>query len=103
MDWSSIVVACVSGAALVWVAVIQTRSKKDRERTEKRAARRVEESRLSMQMQAAGLKLALVTAKTVQNQKTNGDVEEAMAAAEIAQAAYDDFIRALAAEQATKI
>ena len=103
MDWSNIIVAAVSGTALVWVAIIQTKGRKDRERTEKRAARRAEESRLSMRMQSAGLKLALITAKTVRNQKTNGDVEEAMDAAETVQAAYDDFIRSQAAEQVTKI
>lgn len=103
MDWTSIAVACVSGAALVWVAVIQTMSKKDRERTERRAARRAEESRLSMQMQSAGLALALITAKKLQNHKTNGDVEAAMAAAEKAQREYESFLRRLAAEQATKI
>ena len=103
MEWTSIVVAAVSGLAMVFAAGLGLQVKRNTERTDRRAQRRAEESLLAMSMQSACLKLALVTAKTVQKQKTNGDVEEAMQSAAQAQEDYERFIRQTAAEQVSKI
>jgi len=103
MDWGSIVVALISAVSLVWVAMIQTHTGREKARTERRAARRAEESSLQMKMQAAGIKLALVTAKKLNGGHTNGDVEEAMREAHEAQEAYENFLLHVAAEQTTKV
>lgn len=46
-----------------------------------------------MEMQAAICSLALVTAKKLTGQHTNGDVEDAMEQAKAAQEEYADFVR----------
>ena len=51
----------------------------------------------------ANCALALTTAKKLAGQHTNGDVEEAMEAAEAAQTAYIDFVRSEAAHNVSKI
>ena len=91
-----------SAAALVLVAVIETGNRRDRKRMDARAARRAEESRLSMEMMSANSKLSLVTAKKVMGQQTNGDVEDAMQTALRAQREYKDFKTRLAAGQVAK-
>ena len=93
----------LSAVAVVIVAVIETRNSKSRKRTEARAARRAEESRLSMELMSATCKLATVTAKAVTGHKTNGDVEEALEAAGQARQEYEEFKTQLAAGQLAKI
>ena len=92
-----------SAAALVAVAVIETRNKKCRARTEARARRRAEESQLSMELMSATCKLATATAKAVTGQHTNGDVEDALEAAQKAQEAYDTFLARVTARQVAKV
>ena len=93
----------LSAAAVIIVAVIETRNSKSRKRTEARAARRAEESRLSMELMSATCKLATVTAKAVTEHKTNGDVEEALEAAGQARQEYEEFKTQLAAGQLAKV
>lgn len=78
----------VTALAAVLVAVIEALAAWDRRkaraagaRAEKRAARRAEESRLSMDLMSANCALALTTAKKLAGMHTNGDVEEAVVAA----------------------
>ena len=78
----------VTALAAVLVAVIEALAAWDRRkaraagaRAEKRAARRAEESRLSMDLMSANCALAPTTAKKLAGLHTNGDVEEAMEAA----------------------
>lgn len=100
----------ISGVFMVIVTIIEVlaardrrNAKKDRERAQARAARREEESRLSMKLQKATCALALVTAKKMAGHQTNGDVEEAMDEAEAAQKAYEDFLDKLAVHEFNKI
>jgi hypothetical protein len=72
----------------------------DRERTERRASRRAEESLLSMQMQEACLDLAMATALAVERKETNGEMKEAKATA--AQEAYKAFLMRQTAENVAK-
>lgn len=102
--------AAVTAFSIVLVAVIEAISawdrrqgRKERERTEKRAIRRAEESRLSMELMSANCALALTTAKKLAGMHTNGDVEEAMLAAKEAQEKYQDFIQKQASDQVSKI
>lgn len=99
----ALVSSLLSAAAVVIVAVIETRNGQSRKRTEARAARRAEESRLSMEMMFATCKLATVTAKAVTGHKTNGDVEDALREADRAQEQYEDFKTQLAAQQVAKV
>lgn len=102
--------AVIAGSAAVLVAIIEAAAawdrrqvRRERERTERRAARRAEESRLSMDLMAANCALALVTAKKLAGMHTNGDVEEAMEAAKEAQEQYTDFLQRQAANQVAKV
>ena len=100
----------VTALAAVLVAVIEALAAWDRRkaraagaRAEKRAARRAEESRLSMDLMSANCALALTTAKKLAGMHTNGDVEEAMEAARTAQESYQAFLRRQAADQVSKV
>lgn len=102
--------AVIAGMSAILVAVIEAfaahdrrQSREDRERAEKRAARRAEESRLSMDLMNANCALALTTAKKLAGMHTNGDVEEAMTAAKEAQEHYLDFLQKQAAAQVSKV
>lgn len=102
--------ATINALALVLVAVIESaaawdrrQTRRERQRVERRAARRAEESRLSMDLMSANCALALTTAKKLSGMHTNGDVEEAMQAARAAQEAYTDFLQHQAAEQVAKV
>ncbi len=100
----------VTALAAVAVALIEAaaawdrrQAKAERRRVERRAARRAEESRLSMELMSANCALALTTAKKLAGMHTNGDVEEAMEAAKTAQERYIDFLQQQAAEQVAKV
>lgn len=102
--------ATINALALVLVAVIESaaawdrrQTRRERQRVERRAARRAEESRLSMDLMSANCALSLTTAKKLAGMHTNGDVEEAMQAARAAQEAYTDFLQQQAAEQVAKV
>lgn len=101
--------AAINATALIVVALIEAaaawdrrQAKTERSRAERRAARRAEESRLSMDLMSANCALALTTAKKLAGMHTNGDVEEAMTAAREAQEAYTKFIQRQAADQVAK-
>ena len=107
MEWIG---PLISGVAVVLVAVIEgvaarerKHIKEDRERTERRATVRSEESRLSMELMAASCALSLVMAKKLTGQHTNGDVEEAMQKATTAQEEYAEFLRSVASRQVSKV
>ena len=99
----------ISAAAVVLVALIEAaamrerkKAKSERERTERRAAVRERESRLSMQMMAANCALATITAKKLLGQHLNGDVKAAMDLAEEARESYETFLQDVAARQINK-
>ena len=56
-----------------------------------------------MDLMYASCALSLTTAKKLAGMHTNGDVEDAMAAAEKAQGAYQSFARDEAAKNFTKL
>lgn len=106
MEWIG---PLISGMAVILVAIIEAAAardrkqmKEDRERTDRRAAVRAEESRLSMELMSATCALSLVMAKKMNGLHTNGDVEEAMRKAGEAQGDYSDFVREVAAKQVVK-
>lgn len=102
-EWMPYIITGVFSLLVVWVQVRGDRDKKEREKdaaeAAKRAETRAEESRLSMNFMSASCKLGVVTAKAVTGQHTNGDVEEAMQAAQEAQSRYYSFINSTAAKQ----
>ena len=100
---TEVLCALIAGAATVLAAVAEYRSLKSARRAEARAARRATESRLAMDLMYASCSLSLTTAKKLAGQHTNGDVEEAMAAAEAARTAYIGFVRSEAAHNVSKI
>lgn len=95
--------ALIAGIAAVLAAGAECRSRRSARRAEARAARRAKESRLAMDLMYANCSLSLTTAKKLAGQHTNGDVEEAMAAAEAARTAYIGFVRSEAAHNFSKI
>ena len=102
--------AAINATSLIIVALIEAaaawdrrQTRRERQRVERRAARRAEESRLSMDLMSANCALALTTAKKLAGMHTNGDVEEAMEAAKTAQERYIDFLQQQAAEQVAKV
>ena len=99
---TEVLCALIAGAATVLAAAAEYRSRSTR-RAEARAARRAKESRLAMDLMYASCSLSLTTAKKLAGQHTNGDVEEAMEAAEAARTAYIGFVRSEAAHNVSKI
>lgn len=110
MEWLGYIIA---GASAVLVAVIEARAGRERKlsdeerrtearRSDTRAARRAEESLLSMELMGATCALSVVTAKAVTHQHVNGDVEAAMREAENARKNYAAFVERLAAHQVVK-
>ncbi len=100
MEYASEIISGIFALLVVW---IEARTARDRRQAEKRAVIRARESKLAMQMQDANLSLALATELAVERGETNGEMKAAKEKAVAAQEAYDEFIRELAAEQATKI
>lgn len=93
----------IQGIALITVAVIEALAQRDRNQIKKITAKhderetlRKRESLLQLQMEDASIKLAMIIAKKVQNQKTNGDVEEAYKAAQKAKEEYHKFLNDVA-------
>ena len=100
---TEVICALIAGAATVLAALSERRSRQSARRSEARAARREKESRLAMELMYATCSLSLTTAKKLAGQHTNGDVEEAMTAADSAKEAYVDFVRDEAAHQFSKV
>ena len=95
--------ALIAGAAAVLAALAERQSRISAKRAESRSQRREKESRLAMELMYATCSLSLTTAKKLAGQHTNGDVEEAMTAADSAKEAYVDFVRDEAAHQFSKV
>lgn len=93
----------ISGGALIIVAIIEALAHKDRkenkkmmEERERHEKLRRQEALLQLEMESANIKLTKIIAKKVQNQETNGDVEEAYKAVNDAQKKYYKFINGIA-------
>lgn len=97
-----IICAAIAAIATIVSAYIAVSTKRQNKKIDERAERRAKESRLSMDLMYASCALSLTTAKKLANMHTNGDVEEAMDAAENAQKAYINFVRDEAARTITK-
>ena len=100
----------ISSAAVILVAVIEAVAaverrglKNARERSERRAEERAQESRLSMQMMDACLELGLATATAVEQGKVSCDLKSAKEKAQQIREEYRNFIRSIAARQVVKI
>ena len=93
----------ISAAALIIVAVIETRNNREFKRTAKRAARRAEESRLSMALMSSTCELSLETVKALRDGHTNGTLEGHVERAETALENYDNFLKKEAADAVSKI
>ena len=98
-----IVIEIISALALILVAVIETSNLRTRKTEEIRRQRRERESRLSMELMSASVDLAFVTSLAVTGGKINGNVEAAQKKAEVAQKAYEDFIKDEAAHAVAKV
>ena len=93
----------ISGCAIIIVAIIEalahkdrTENKKIRENMKHHENLRRQEALLQLEMESANIKLTKIIAKKVQNQETNGDVEEAYKAVHDAQMKYYQFINGIA-------
>ena len=102
--------AVISALSAICVAVLtgifardsKRRKAKDDEQ-DARAKVRAQESRLSMQLMSANVKLGIATAMAVEQKKFNGEMKDARESADKAQKAYWDFINSTAAEEITKV
>lgn len=99
----SLCIACLSAAATICVAVIETKAAKSHKRSEERAKRRETESRLSMELMSASVDLSYVTSLAVTGGHTNGNVEAAQKKAKVAQDKYEAFLMAETAHAVAKI
>lgn len=99
---AAIISTAVTGIFAVIVALIEARASRERKSTEKRAARRARESRLSMDMMYAATSLAMDTARALRDGHTNGTLDPDLQKAQAARAAYDCFLRDEAAEAVAK-
>lgn len=95
--------ALIAALASIVVAVIELRASRDRKRTEARAERREEESRLSMNLMLSTSEMTDVLCIALQGGQINGNVEEARRKGKDAREAYRDFLRNQAAHQVAKI
>lgn len=99
---AAIICAAISAASMIFVAVVEKQAARERKSTEKRAARRARESRLSMDMMYAATSLAMDTARALRDGHTNGTLEPDLERAKAARAAYDCFLLDEAAEAVAK-
>lgn len=100
-----IIPACAGIAVAIIEALAgldRKRAKAESEKVTMRASQRAEESRLSMKMMSATLKLSVVTANALTNGHNNGNVEEARIAAREAEEEYANFVAKLAADELSK-
>ena len=99
----SLCIACLSAAATICVAVIETKAAKGHKRSEECAKRRETESKLSMELISASVDLSYVTSLAVTGGHTNGNVEAAQKKAKVAQDNYEAFLRAETAHAVAKV
>jgi hypothetical protein len=93
----AVIVAIIGGI----FAREQRRRKGADKRVEERAELRAQESRLSMALMSAAVKLGIATALAVEEGKANGEMADAKTAAASAQKDYYDFINGVAASKIT--
>lgn len=93
----------IPALAAIIVAIIEVRGQMDRKRTEQRAQRRAQESRLSMDMMFSTSEMCDVLCIALQGGQINGNVEQARRQAEQARNAYKSFLRDQAATQVSKV
>lgn len=89
MEFMGILPTIITTAGTLGVAYIGVLQHRERQSNELRN----EGALIQMEMSQASLKLAKVTAKAVLNQKTNGDVEEAMEWAKKVEIKYNEYLR----------
>lgn len=94
------VVSCIT---LIVVAYIETNNRKQRKKSEERAALRERESRLGMELMVSTSQLSDVISIAVTGGHTNGNVEAAQKRAREAREAYDDFLKDVASHGVAKI
>lgn len=93
----------IPALAAIIVAIIEVRGQIDRKRTEARAQRRAQESRLSMDMMFSTSEMCDVLCIALKGGHIDGNVDEARAAAQKAREAYKSFLRDQAATQVSKV
>ena len=105
MYWKEI----ISAAAIIIVAIIEANAAKDRKKADadrkailERAETRAKESRLSMSLMCSTCELGLETTKALRDGCTNGTLDGRMKDAEAALKAYNEFIKAEAADAVSK-
>ena len=96
----------IPALATIVVAVIEAIAARERKRArtrdkdmQQRSEQRAKESRLSMAMMSATLKLSIVTANALTGGHNNGNVEAAREAAEAAETEYQAFLQRVAAAE----
>lgn len=99
----------ISALSAIFVAVLtglfarDTRHRKSADDNNKAHEQmRAKESRLSMQLMSASVKLGVATSMAVEQHKFNGEMKDARESAEKAQKAYWEFINSTASEEITK-
>lgn len=95
--------ALIAALASIVVAVIELRASRDRKRSEARAERREQESRLSMDLMLSTSEMTDVLCIALQGGTVNGNVEEARKKGKDAREAYRVFLRNQAAHQVAKL
>lgn len=93
----------IPAIAAIVVALIEVRGTRERKRAEARAARRAQESRLSMDMLFTSSEMCDVLCIALQGGTVNGNVEAAREQAAKARDAYKAFLLDQAATQVSKV
>ena len=105
IDINTLISALSAVLVAVFTGLFARDSRRRKSRDDEQDARakiRAQESRLSMQLMSANVKLGIATALAVEQKKFNGEMKEARESADKAQKAYWDFITSTAAEEITK-
>lgn len=92
-----VIVALISAASLVLVALIQNNSKKREKEQKEQNHLRAQESKLSMNMMYACCVLSKGTAIALKNNHFNSEVEHGIELVNNATDEYDTFLRSTAA------
>ena len=93
----------IPAIAAIIVAIIEVRGQRDRKRTEARAQRRAQESRLSMDLMFSTSEMCDCLCIALKGGHIDGNVDEAREAAQRAREAYKSFLRDQAATQVSKV
>lgn len=105
VDINTLISALSAILVAVFTGLFARDSRRRKSRDDEQDARakiRAKESRLSMQLMSANVKLGIATALAVEQKKFNGEMKDARESADKAQKAYWDFINSTAAEEITK-